>query len=35
LINQDDETKLKAIQRAMEAGINWIDTLPIHKGGKA
>lgn len=28
LIHQDDDTKLKALRRAMEAGINWIDTAP-------
>ena len=27
LINQDDETKLTAIRRAIQAGINWIDTV--------
>ncbi len=35
LINQDDETKLKAIRRAMEAGINWIDTAPLYGNGKS
>ena len=35
LINQDDETKLSAIKRAMEAGINWIDTAPSYGMGKS
>lgn len=35
LINQDDETKRKAIQRAMGAGINWIDTAPSYGQGKS
>ncbi len=35
LINQDDETKLKAIRRAMEAGINWIDTAPSYGQGRS
>jgi D-threo-aldose 1-dehydrogenase len=30
LIHQDDETKLKTLRRAMEAGINWIDTAPSY-----
>jgi D-threo-aldose 1-dehydrogenase len=30
LIHQDDATKLKILQRAMEAGINWIDTAPAY-----
>src|SRR5262245_33206106 len=30
LIHQDDDTKLKALRRAMEAGINWIDTAPSY-----
>jgi len=33
LINQDDDTKLTAIRRAMEAGINWIDTAPSYGQG--
>ena len=35
LINQDDETKRKALRRAMEAGINWIDTAPSYGQGKS
>ena len=35
LINADDETRLKAIRRAMEAGINWIDTAPSYGQGKS
>jgi L-galactose dehydrogenase/L-glyceraldehyde 3-phosphate reductase len=35
LINQDDETKLTAIRRAMEAGINWIDTAPSYGQGRS
>jgi aryl-alcohol dehydrogenase-like predicted oxidoreductase len=35
LIDQDDETKLKAIQRAMEAGMNWIDTAPSYGQGRS
>lgn len=30
LIHQDDETKLATLRRAMEAGINWIDTAPSY-----
>lgn len=35
LINQDDETRLAAIIRAMEAGINWIDTAPSYGQGRS
>ena len=35
LINQDDETRLSAIKRAMSAGINWIDTAPSYGQGKS
>ncbi|MDZ7684535.1 MAG: aldo/keto reductase [Gammaproteobacteria bacterium] len=35
LINADDDTKLAAIRRAMEAGINWIDTAPSYGDGKS
>ena len=35
LINQDDATKLTAIRRAMEAGINWIDTAPAYGQGRS
>jgi len=30
LIHQDDATKLKSLRRAIEAGINWIDTAPLY-----
>ncbi len=30
LIHQDDETKLRTLRRAIEAGINWIDTAPSY-----
>src|SRR5215470_4027103 len=30
LIHQDDATKLKTLRRAIEAGINWIDTAPAY-----
>ena len=30
LIHQDDATKLKTLQRAVNAGINWIDTAPAY-----
>ena len=30
LIHQDDQTKLATVRRAMEAGINWIDTAPSY-----
>ncbi len=30
LIHQDDETKLATLRRAMDAGINWIDTAPSY-----
>jgi len=35
LINQDDETKRTAIRRAVEAGINWIDTAPSYGQGRS
>ena len=35
LINQDNETKKEAIRRAMEAGINWIDTAPAYGQGRS
>ena len=35
LINQDDQTKIKAVRRAMEAGINWIDTAPSYGQGRS
>jgi D-threo-aldose 1-dehydrogenase len=30
LIHQDDATKLKTLRRAIDAGINWIDTAPAY-----
>ena len=30
LIHQDDATKLKILRRAVDAGINWIDTAPAY-----
>ncbi len=35
LIHQDDATKLKTLQRAMDAGINWIDTAPAYGNGQS
>lgn len=35
LINADDDTKLRTVQRAMDAGINWIDTAPSYGQGKS
>ena len=35
LIHQDDATKRAAIERALEAGINWIDTAPSYGDGKS
>lgn len=35
LINQDEATKRAAVRRAMEAGINWIDTAPSYGMGKS
>jgi L-galactose dehydrogenase/L-glyceraldehyde 3-phosphate reductase len=35
LIHKDDETKRAAILRALEAGINWIDTAPAYGDGKS
>ena len=35
LINQDDETKLAAVRRAVAAGINWIDTAPSYGQGRS
>jgi aryl-alcohol dehydrogenase-like predicted oxidoreductase len=33
LINGDEATRYKALQRAVAAGINWIDTAPIYGNG--
>ncbi len=35
LINADDETKQAVLQRALTAGINWIDTAPSYGQGKS
>jgi L-galactose dehydrogenase/L-glyceraldehyde 3-phosphate reductase len=35
LINQDEATKRVAVRRAIEAGINWIDTAPSYGMGKS
>jgi D-threo-aldose 1-dehydrogenase len=35
LIHQDDATKRTAIARALEAGINWIDTAPSYGDGQS
>ena len=35
LVFADDETKLAAVRRALEAGINWIDTAPSYGQGKS
>ena len=35
LVFADDETKLAAVRRAMQAGINWIDTAPGYGDGKS
>ncbi|HEX6111691.1 MAG TPA: aldo/keto reductase, partial [Geminicoccaceae bacterium] len=35
LIHQDDATKSAAIERALDAGINWIDTAPSYGDGES
>lgn len=35
LVAADDETKLAAVRRALEAGVNWIDTAPSYGDGKS
>jgi D-threo-aldose 1-dehydrogenase len=35
LIHQDDATKLKTLRRAIDAGINWIDTAPGYGKGQS
>lgn len=35
LIHQDDATKLRILQRAMDAGINWVDTAPMYGKGQS
>ncbi len=33
--SQDDKDSLKAIEEALDAGINWIDTAPIYGLGRS
>ncbi len=35
LVHADDATKLAALRRALQAGINWIDTAPSYGHGKS
>jgi len=35
LINADEPTRYNALKRAVEAGINWIDTAPIYGSGES
>jgi L-galactose dehydrogenase/L-glyceraldehyde 3-phosphate reductase len=35
LIHQDTKTRISAIERALEAGINWIDTAPSYGDGES
>ena len=35
LIHQDDATKLRTLRRAMEAGVNWIDTAASYGEGQS
>lgn len=35
LINQPDKIRLEALQRATDAGINWIDTAPSYGNGRS
>ena len=35
LIHKDDDTKRAAIRRALDAGVNWIDTAPAYGDGKS
>jgi L-galactose dehydrogenase/L-glyceraldehyde 3-phosphate reductase len=35
LIHQDDATKLATLRRAMDAGINWVDTAPMYGKGQS
>jgi aryl-alcohol dehydrogenase-like predicted oxidoreductase len=35
MILPDDDTKRKALRRAFDAGINWIDTAPLYGQGKS
>ncbi len=35
LVHADDDTKLKALRRALKGGINWIDTAPSYGQGRS
>jgi L-galactose dehydrogenase/L-glyceraldehyde 3-phosphate reductase len=35
LVHADDDTKLAALRRALEGGINWIDTAPTYGQGRS
>lgn len=35
LIHADDDTKLKALRRGLDGGMNWIDTAPSYGDGKS
>lgn len=35
LINQDDDTRRRAVRAALDAGINWFDTAPSYGNGKS
>jgi aryl-alcohol dehydrogenase-like predicted oxidoreductase len=35
LIDQDDDTKHRALERALSAGVNWIDTAPSYGQGRS
>ena len=35
LVHADDDTKLAALRRALEGGINWIDTAPLYGQGRS
>ena len=35
LIHADDDTKRRAVRRALDAGVNWIDTAPLYGQGRS
>ena len=35
LINQDDDTRRRAVRSALDAGINWFDTAPSYGQGRS
>jgi L-galactose dehydrogenase/L-glyceraldehyde 3-phosphate reductase len=35
IIHADDDTRRRAIRRALDAGVNWIDTAPMYGQGKS